>query len=364
MGSWSQSINALYQSGYTDTAIQMGTDFSLRYAFRLNDKNEQLSDTNFPYDTQDNKLKESYGKYGVTLKFKYKDTELKVGELNPKNLIVFIDTSRQLPTSYAGVMLESKEIKNLNINMGRITHINARNDDQYEKLSLLRSGPRYESDGLNFIGLDYKFSEYFSGSYWFGQLEDIYQQNYLGLAYTKQFEQSKLKIESSYFYNVEDGKNLYGEIDSQAVGLMGTYYKYDNQLSIGVQKNMGKDIFPTLAGYPPQPYLQAWSNLPFYNPEELTWHLNYIHDFKNHGMDGFKTRLGYHYGHNIKRPGLNDNKEEETIVGLIYAVPEGKFKGLSLEWRYTQTDTRYGIENNSGNSFKENRVITTYEFKF
>ena len=57
-------------------------------------------------------------------------------------------------------------------------------------------------------------------------------------------------------------------------------------------------------------------------------------------------------------------KDEETIVGLIYAVPEGKFKGLSLEWRYTQTDTRYGIENNSGNSFKENRVITTYEFKF
>lgn len=364
LGSWSQSINAYYQSGYTDTALQLGADISLRYAFRLNDKNENYSDTNFPYDTNKTKLKDSYGKYGATLKLKYQDTNLKVGELYPKNPIVFIDTSRQLPTSYMGVMLDSKEIKDLNISLGRITRINARNDDNYEKLSLLKSGPRYESDGLNFLGFDYNFNESLSGSYWFGQLEDIYQQNYLGLAYTKKFNQSKLKIETSYFYNEENGKNLYGEIDSQAIGLMGTYYKNNNQFSVGVQKNMGNDIFPTLAGYPPQPFLQAWSNLPFYNPEELTWHLNYIYDFKSIGFNGLKSRFSYHYGTDIKRPGLKDNKEEETILGLIYAVPEGKYKGLGLEWRYTQADTRYGSENNPGNNFKENRVITTYEFKF
>ncbi|WP_040330978.1 OprD family outer membrane porin [Acinetobacter rudis] len=364
MGSWSQGIMARYESGYTDTPIQVGVDASLKYALRLTDHNQERADTNLPFDKGRNEQYRDYGKYGLTLKLKYSNTELKVGELNPRTPVVFIDDSRQLPTSYAGVMLESSEITNLKVTAGRITHINARNDDRYEKLSLHGQANRLESDGLNLLGFDYTFSPQFQASYWFGQLEDIYQQNFVSATYKQNFDQVKFKLESNYFHNKEEGKKLYGKIDSQALGIMATVATDNHTFSAGVQKNFGDSIFPTLAGYPPQPFLQAWSNLPFYNPEELTWHANYIYDFKDVGIPGLKTRLSYHHGSGIKRPNLLDNKETEKIAGLIYTVPEGKLKGLGFEWRYTKADFKYGSLNNLGNDFKENRFITTYTFKF
>ncbi len=52
IGSWSQSVMARYESGYTDTPIQVGVDASLKYALRLDDHNQQRADTNLPYDLE------------------------------------------------------------------------------------------------------------------------------------------------------------------------------------------------------------------------------------------------------------------------------------------------------------------------
>lgn len=364
VGSWSQGITARYESGYTDSIVQVGVDASVKYAFRLNHHNEERPDTNFPYDFEQNKLAKDYSKYGLTLKLKYKNTDLKIGELSPKTPVVYIDDARQLPTSYAGILLESSDVKDLKITAGRITRINARNDDHYEKLSLYTAGPRYESNGLNLIGLDYSILPNLKTSYWFGQLEDIYQQNYFGLSYNKDFSDFKIKLDSSYFYNRADGKELYGKIDSQAVGLMGSLFHGGHFFNLGIQKNMGESIFPTLAGYPPQPFLQAWSNVAFIQPEEFIWHFTYVYDFKDVGINGLKTRMSYHHGDHIKRVGLSNNKETEKIIGLVYSVPTGKLKGLGFEWRYTETDVKYGAGHNPGNGFKENRLITTYTINF
>ena len=364
IGSWSQGIMARYESGYTDTPVQVGLDASLKYALRLNDHNEERADTNLPYDQGKHELYRDYAKYGLTLKLKYKNTDLKIGELNPRTPIVYIDDSRQLPTSYTGIMIESSDIKDLKVSAGYINRINARNDNSYEKLSLYSPAPRHESDGLSFLGLDYSLSSNLKTSYWFGQLKDIYQQNYFSLSYGKNINDFKFKVDGNYFYNKEDGRELYGKIDSQAMGLMGSLAYKGHGLSVGVQKNKGDSIFPTLDGYPPQPYLNAWSNLPFIQPEELTWHFTYTYDFKNIGVDGLKSRVSYHHGSEIERKGLSDNKETEKILGLIYVVPEGKLKGLGFEWRYTETDVKYGTGYNPGNDFKENRFITTYTFNF
>ena len=68
-----------------------------------------------PYDTDKGELKSNYAKYGVTLKLKAANTELKVGELLPRTPIVHFDESRQLVTSLAGAMLENKDIQNLKL---------------------------------------------------------------------------------------------------------------------------------------------------------------------------------------------------------------------------------------------------------
>ncbi|SSS40611.1 putative porin for benzoate transport (BenP) [Acinetobacter baumannii] len=155
-------------------------------------------------------------------------------------------------------MLENKDIQNLKITAGRITHINARNDDKYRKLSMMAAGPVKESDGLNLLGLDYQLTPDLSTSYWFGQLEDIYQQHYVGVNYKTQLNQTKVKLDLSYFYNKEDGDAYYGNIDSQALGGMTTFQHQNHLFTAGLQKNIGDSSFPLLTGYSPQHFLQAW----------------------------------------------------------------------------------------------------------
>ncbi|WP_173911110.1 OprD family outer membrane porin [Acinetobacter sp. Marseille-Q1618] len=365
LGSWSQGLTGRFESGYTDTPVQVGLDLGFQYALRLSDHNEERLDTVFHYDTAAAKQERDFLKLGATLKLKYQDTELKVGELFPKTPVLAIDDSRQLVTTFAGAMLESKEIENLKISAGRFTHINARDDDEFEKLTLAGStDPNKESDGLNFVGLDYNFNPKLSGAYWFGQLEDIYQQHYLNAAYTEHVGKSKIKVDARYFNYTEDGDAYFGDIDTQSVGLQTTIQNGANTLTAGVQKHMGEHAIPVLGGYVPQPFLQSWSSLGFYRAKEFTWHVLYSYDFKEAGIPGLKLTLRYLNGSEIYRPGLKDNQETEKNVIVNYTIPEGTFKGLGFEWRHIRADIKYGAGNTRGTDFVEDRIATTYTFKF
>ncbi|OTG87777.1 porin [Acinetobacter sp. ANC 4558] len=366
IGSWSQGVTVRFKSGYTDTPIQVGLDAGVQYALRLSNHNDERPDTVLPFNTAKGKQDRDYTKVGATLKLKYKESELRLGELLPRTPVAFIDDSRQLVTTYEGIAFETKAVKDLKVSAGRIMRINARNDDSYEKLSLFvgPNVPRYESNGLNYIGFDYNFKPDLSGSYWYGQLEDIYQQHYLNLAYTANIGATKLKFDVRYFNNSESGDAYYGKIDSDSLGGQVTFLNGPHTLTTGVQKNSGDSTFPTFAGYAPQPFLQTWSTLGFIKPNELTWHALYSYDFRDVGLPGLRATARYLHGSKISRPNFNDNTETETNFIFNYLVPEGLFKGLGFEWRHIRTTTKYGVANTSGTDFIENRIITSYTYKF
>lgn len=366
IGSWSQAATLRLESGYTDTPLKVGVDVMGQYAVRLNDRHVNAADSIIPFDPVTGEQERSYGKAGATLKLKYNNSELKIGTLEPKLPVVFFDDSRQLTTVYSGALFQSRDIKDLTITAGYINRINARNDDKYEKLSLFTGGSinAHESDGLGFAGLDYNFTPAISGAYWYGQLQDIYQQHYANLAYSTKVGETRIRIDGRYFHNSEAGDALYGDIDNQSYGLMTTINSGNHTLATGVRKNDGKSTFPTISGYAPQPFLHAWSLLGFVKPEELTWHVLYSYDFKGLGVPGLSTTLRYLHGSDIYRAGFADNTEIERSAALKYVVPEGKLKNLGLELIHYNTDTKYGAGNARGNSFEENRVIASYTYKF
>jgi len=367
VGSWSQAATFRLTSGYTDTPIKVGIDVLGQYAVRLNDHRESSPDSVIPFDYTTGEQKQDYGKIGATLKLQYKKSELKIGTLEPKLPVAFIDESRQLSTIYSGALFQSKDIKDLTINVGYLNRISARNDDEYRKLSLFTGNPNnlHESEGLGFIGIDYNFTPSISGAYWYGQLQDIYQQHYANLAYSTKVGETKIRLDGRYFHNSEVGDALYNKIDNQSYGLITTINKGNHTFATGIRKNEGKSQFPTLAGYVPQLYLHSWSLLAFIKPEELTSHVLYSYDFKDLGLSGLSTTLRYLYGSQIYRAGFSDNTEIERSVALKYVVPEGKFKNLGLELMHYNTDTKYGNTGYSkGNSFEESRVILSYLYKF
>ncbi|WP_061240785.1 OprD family porin [Ectopseudomonas composti] len=368
IGSWTQGFDFRAISGYTEGTVQFGLDLSAQYAYRLDGGGGRGPDSIIPYDDSKGEQVRDYGRAALTAKMRYSKTELKIGEHRPTLPVAFYDDSRQLITTYHGFMLESREVDKLTLTAGRFTEISSRESSNREKMYLF-NGPNIQrrSDGLNFAGATYAFSPAFSATYFYGQLEDIYQQQYLGATYNADLGNGfGLKTDLRYFDNREDGKALYGDIDNRSYGAMTTLRKGSHAIGVGYQRMLGDSTFPTLNGYAPQPYLVNWSTVAFVKPNESSWQLRYDLDFAGYGVPGLKLMTRYLRGTGIDR-GSNDldqNVESERNIVLGYVVQDGPLKGVGFEWRNIDVKTRYGNGAASGADYQENRLITSYTFKF
>ncbi|MDI5995248.1 OprD family porin [Pseudomonas sp. MDMC216] len=368
VGSWTQGFDFRAISGYTEGTVQFGLDVSAQYAYRLDGGGGRGPDTIIPYDDSKGEQVRDYGRAALTAKVRYSKTELKIGEHRPTLPVAFYDDSRQLITTYHGFMLESREVDKLTLTAGRFTEISSRESSNREKMYLF-NGPDIQrrSDGLNFAGATYAFTPSLSATYFYGQLEDIYQQQYLGATHNADLGNSfGLKTDLRYFDNREDGKALYGDIDNRSYGAMTTLRKGAHAIGVGYQRMLGDSTFPTLNGYAPQPYLVNWSTVAFVKPNESSWQLRYDLDFASYGVPGLKLMTRYMRGTGIDRGNndLDQNVESERNIFLSYVVQSGPLKGVGFEWRNIDVKTRYGNGAASGADYKENRLITSYTFKF
>lgn len=368
VGSWTQGFDFRAISGYTEGTVQFGLDVSGQYAYRLDGGGGRGPDTIIPYDDSKGEQVRDYGRAALTAKVRYSKTELKIGEHRPTLPVAFYDDSRQLITTYHGFMLESREVDKLTLTAGRFTEISSRESSNREKMYLF-NGPDIQrrSDGLNFAGATYAFTPALSATYFYGQLEDIYQQQYLGATHNADLGNGfGLKTDLRYFDNREDGKALYGDIDNRSYGAMTTLRKGAHAIGVGYQRMLGDSTFPTLNGYAPQPYLVNWSTVAFVKPNESSWQLRYDLDFASYGVPGLKLMTRYMRGTGIDRGNndLDQNVESERNIFLSYVVQSGPLKGVGFEWRNIDVKTRYGNGAASGADYKENRLITSYTFKF
>lgn len=375
-GSWTQGITLDYKSGYhTIGAVQLGVDVLAQYALRLSgDRGD--NDYIVPFDQVNKKQERDFSKLGLTLKAKIAETEVRVGEILPVTPVVHFDPSRQLLTTYSGLWLESKDIDNTKITLGYLDGINARYENQFHNFKLWPNELNTErnqvkagqSDGMYVAGVDYQFNPEWAVGYFYGDVTNIYRQNYLGLTYNKKIDQkNKISGHVRYFDNQESGDALYGDIDSQALSLKGTWTHGSHTVDLGYQQMFGEhgsnaQFFPTLAGWVPQPYLANWSVASFIREDEKSWSLGYSYNFDEIGLKGLTATVRHYEGWNIDNgAGLKRGKEDENNLIVNYVHPEGKFKGVGLQWMYI--DTNY--ENVPGFvDLEEHRVALSYSYKF
>ncbi|AWL30135.1 OprD family porin [Acinetobacter defluvii] len=374
-GSWSQGVTLDAKSGYAQVGpVQVGVDVLAQYALRLSgDRGD--NDYIMPYDYINKEQARDNAKIGATLKAKISQTELRVGEILPATPVVHFDPSRQLLTTFQGAWLESKDLKNAKITLGYLGGINARYENQVQDFKLwpnelnteknqVKSG---DSDGMYVAGIDYQITPELQASYYYGDVTNIYRQNYVGFAYNKKLDaHNKIATHARYFDNTESGDALYGDIDSQALSLKAAWTHGNHTVDAGWQQMFGEHgshtpFMPTLSGWVPQPYLVNWSVASFIRKDEKSWSLGYSYDFKDVGVNGLTATLRHYDGHNIDNKNGTRGKEDENNFILNYVVPEGKLKGLGFQWMYI--DVNY--DNVPGFvDLEEHRVATTYTFKF
>lgn len=371
-GSWSQAVTLDAKSGYHDLGgVKVGADLLVQHAVKLKglDKNP---DWVLPHDGQESK--DHFGKVGATLKVKFSETELKVGDLLPMSPVVFFDPSRQLLTTYSGAWLESKDLKDTKLTLAYLDGINARYDNQYQDFTLFPQNnfsvaevnKLSTDEGMYLVGVDHQFTPKVGGSYWYADVTNIYQQHYVAANYkTTLAEKTKLDTHVRYFDNSESGDQLYGKIDSQAVSAGAKINHGMHTVQLGYQQMFGEHgdqsatMFPTLGGWVPQPYLDNWSVASFIRKDERSWSLGYTYNFADVGVPGLTATLRHFRGDNINLgAGKPEGKENENNVIVNYVVPEGKLKGLGFNYMFIDTNFNFA------NDLEEHRIATTYTYKF
>ncbi|MHA3103046.1 OprD family outer membrane porin [Acinetobacter sp. ANC 3791] len=358
-GSWSQGASLFYDSHYHATPIdqlQVGVEATTQYAVRLSD-DKHVADTVLPFDNSTKKQAADYLKYGGTLKFKYQNTEVKMGELWLDLPVTTVDRSRQLLTSYWGANMHSQINDDLSAEIGRVTKVSPRNQEGFHHFAYTTGGKTYYSDGLNYLDVRYRISPNLKAEYYYGNLENLYDKHYLGLDHAWKLPTSTDLILNSKlkYFNSQDN-NSHFKIDSQNIGLLETLKYQNHAVSLGYQQIIG-DAYPLPDGYLPETYFINWNVTGFFKAKEKSWHFVYCYDFKAY-IPGLSMILKHVYGYGFKTTDNRKNNEQESNVILNYNFQQKALQGLSIQYLYAPYRIHYGTD------FDENRIFLTYVKKF
>lgn len=331
VGSWSQGFDLKFTSGYTPTLLAVGLDFDAQYAVKLDASG---NDGTLPYSHSKDKSFDS-SRAGVTAKFKYSNTELRVGNMRPRLPIAWYDPSRQLETIYQGAVVESKEIEGLSITAGRFWSASTRASSNHEKFYFFGTPASNNSSGLDFAGFNYQLTPTLEASYYYAVMNDLYNQHYVGLTHLANLGDGySLKTDFRVWQSSEDGEAKGGEVDNKAYGVSFTLNKGFHLLGLGYQQLEGASAFPMLNGYIPNLHLVNWSYNVFAYPDERSWTLRYTYDLSGAGLVGLKVGARYTKGtHWDLGPGQGNNQQTERTLFANYVVPSGYFKNLSFDVR-------------------------------
>jgi hypothetical protein len=346
---WAQGFLLRMESGYTAGTLGFGLDVLGMAGFKL-DSGGGTAGTNLLPPDASGGSQDRYGESGLTAKMRVSNSTLKFGTLQIRDPVVNSNDTRLLPGTFKGGLVNVQEIDRLKITGGQLTQINFVDSTDYQDMTANRIGG--QSDRFQFAGADYQLLPNLTAQYRYGQLENIYRQNYLGFVHALDLGAGQsLKSDVRYARSTEDGN--FRDLDNQAFGAMFTYSLGGHALGFGYQRMSGDDPFPYIGRS--DPYLVNFVQIgDFANIDEHSWQARYDYNFAVLGVPGLTFMTRYISGDNVQRTAPGEGKEWERNTDIAYAVQDGTLKGLGVKWRNAS------VRSNFGNDLDENRLIVSY----
>ncbi|QYX54032.1 OprD family porin [Pseudomonas sp. S07E 245] len=356
---WAQGFILEFKSGYTPGPIGFGVDALGLLGIRLDSSPDRVNSGLLPVHG-DGRAASDYSRLAGTFKARVSQTELRVGELQPNLPVLTFSDIRLLPPTYQGVSLNSAEINGLTVQAGHLSSTHLRNEGGDDKLNaMLGHVPMRQvaSDAFNYLGGDYVFNDkQTSASLWYGQLEDIYQQGFVGLKHSKPFGDWVLSANLGYFTAREDGDALLGQIDNQAFFSLLTARHGGHSFHVGYQGIYGESPFPRVfANITP-----LGNEVPTYEfayTDERSYQARYDYNFAAMGIPGLTATVRYITGNNVDTGRGFEGKDRERDLDIGYAVQSGVFKGLGIRVRNAVARSNYRSD------IDENRLILAYTWQ-
>ncbi|MCO1624080.1 OprD family porin [Pseudomonas putida] len=387
-----QGFKLDYNSGFTEGTVGFGVDAQALWGIHL-DGGRGYHKGGFMPDDSNGSSVNQWARFGANAKARFSKTEVHYGSALAPNLPILVaNDGRVLPQTFEGGTIQSKEIDNLTINAGQLTHAMGRASSNRTGLSV--AGAFRDSNKFRYGGLDYKVTPDLTLQYYYSNLEDFYKQHFLGATHVfKIADDQSFKTDLRYFDSSSDGRNGQtgyefsnnggyakntGEVDNKTWSAMFTYTLGGHSLMLGHQRvnddggfvwlnqgNVRKDgSTSSLEGASGSSFYLFTDSMinQFAKAGENTTFGQYAYDFARLGVPGLKASVSYLKGEDGKnRDGNGHFSEWERDARVDYVIQDGTFKGLGAS-------LRHGVYRGTGTSSladqDQTRLIFNYTYNF
>lgn len=383
---WGQGFRLALNSGFTEGTVGFGIDTLGLWAIKLDSgghegKGDRQPAIIFPRNSDDSSVGQ-FGSLHFTPKIRISRTELRYGVFQPKWPTLLSSGANLSPQLFKGWMLTSSDIDRLTLNLGRFNENKGRASTDFVGMSIPGSynhsdaTKRKYSDAFNFLNLEYSLRPNVQLQYYFGQLEDFYNQHYFGLKHNHALGNGTLSAEWRYYRSIADGANgtskgrqqgyvsvgyygngvTRGEVDNHLYSGILNYHIGAQTFGVGYQKSRGPSDFPWInqgEGNVSGLYMDIWLN-KFQRAGEGTSHLRYSYDFAARGIPGLTAGVAYMKGTGIKSS-QGDLKEDMRGGLLSYVIQSGPLRNVGLLYSYGSLRTEVNQPN-----IDEQRVMIVY----
>ncbi|MNE28700.1 Porin-like protein NicP precursor [compost metagenome] len=169
---------------------------------------------------------------------------LKIGTLQPQLPVAAYNDTRLLSSTYAGTLLNSQEIGGLTLNAGRLEKINLRDSSSNDEMNY--NG--VESAHLDLAGGSYALTPGLIASYYYAQMDNIYQQHYAGLVHSATLAEGiTLKTDLRYFDTGESGDHNFRSAARVDAGRIDNRF-FNGMLTLGVGAHKFGAGYQSLSG--------------------------------------------------------------------------------------------------------------------
>ncbi|WP_434456211.1 OprD family porin [Stutzerimonas urumqiensis] len=350
---WAQGFILRYESGFTEGTVGFGLDAIGLLGVKLDSSPDRTGSGMLPVGS-DGRTDDDMSAFGPTFKARISKSTLKVGTLIPKLPTVLPTDSRILPQTFRGAHLNSSEIKNLTVDLGRLTENSVRNEAGYADITSNAAGGK-ATDKFDFAGASYKWGD--SGlttSYNYGHLDENYKQHIVNLLHVLPISEGQsLKTDLRYARSTEDGN---ANVDNKAIGAMFTYSLSGHSFGLGYQDMSGDTAYPYITGTDAFLVNYVMIDPAFADADEKSWQARYDYNFAAMGIPGLTFMTRYVKGEDF---GANGNGEEwERDTDIAYVIQGGPLKNLGIKWR----NGSYRGETAAGadREIDQNRLIVSY----
>ncbi|MCJ8177103.1 OprD family porin [Pseudomonas viridiflava] len=347
---WAQGLLLDYQSGFTQGVLGFGVDASGLLGIKL-DSGKGRSGTGLLPVHSDGRAADEFSSLGAAAKVRLAKTTVKYGSLLPKTPVLVYNDARLLPQVYQGTQFTSTDIENLTLMGGRLDQFKLR--DSSDSRSIIPDGFSGKGSDFSYVGGDYRFGNNVRLSYFYGELEDFYRQQFASIQHDLKLGSGVLTSDLRYFHSVDAGAARSGKIDNDMLSGQLTYALAGHSVGAGYQVLNGDAGLPYISGAT----VYSFSNVgigKFIEEDEKTWMVSYGYDFARLGAPGLTFSTRYLRGGNEKS-GPAQLREWERDAEIAYVVQGGALKGLGVKLR------NYVYRSDFVRGRDSNRLYLTYD---